>query len=82
MSRRAQYHILSFTDDTVTIRDDWTDRCNCMTVTNDAERVVEELQKIPTVAGKRILYYDTEGQLDELLHRDGKFAGFAPGPRG
>lgn len=31
--------------------------------------------------GRRLLYYDSQGQLDELLVRDGKFAGFKAGPR-
>jgi hypothetical protein len=51
-------------------------------VTNDAENVVRDLVKqghLP--AGRRLLYYDSMGQLDELLIKDGKFAGFAPGPR-
>lgn len=53
-----------------------------MTVTNGAEEVVDELAaqgRLPE--GRRLLYYDSEGQLDEILVRDGKFAGFAPGPK-
>lgn len=53
-----------------------------MTITNDAEHVVEELvSKGVLPAGRRLLYYDSEGELDELLVKDGKFAGFAPGPK-
>jgi hypothetical protein len=51
-------------------------------VTNDAENVVADLIKqghLP--AGRRLLYYDSDGQLDELLIKDGQFVGFAPGPR-
>jgi hypothetical protein len=29
----------------------------------------------------RIFYFDSSGDLDELLVKDGRFAGFAPGPR-
>lgn len=49
------------------------------TVTNVAETVVAELicaGKLPS--GRRLLYYDSEGHLDEILVRDGLFDGFAP----
>lgn len=52
-----------------------------MSVTNAAESVVEELVRdgyLPE--GRQLLYYDSEGDLDEILVKDGKFAGFAPGP--
>jgi hypothetical protein len=50
------------------------------TVTNDAEHVVELLalrqrRLLPT---QRLYYYDSDGELGELLVRDGRFAGFAP----
>lgn len=51
-------------------------------VTNDAEKVVADLVASGDLPpGRRLFYYDSEGQLDELLVRDGKFAGFRPGPR-
>ena len=51
-------------------------------VTNDAEGVVAELHLRGLLpADRRLLYYDSEGQLDEiLLDAAGCFAGFAPGP--
>ena len=51
------------------------------TITNDAEWVVEQLVnqgRLPT--GRRLFYIDSDGQKDELLVKDGRFAGFAPGP--
>ena len=53
----------------------------CPTITNDAEDVVRAISKHGLMVGKRLFYYDSEGQLDELLH-DGRggFLGFAPGP--
>ena len=51
-------------------------------VTNDAENVVEDLVAAGMLQdGRRLLYYDTMGQLDELIIKDGRFADFAPGPR-
>ena len=45
-------------------------------VTNDAERVVAELSvRYP---GYRIIYRDTDGKWDELLHKDGVFIDFLP----
>jgi hypothetical protein len=52
------------------------------TVTNDAECVVQRLLTTGALApGQRLFYWDSEGLLDELLVKDGNFAGFAPGPR-
>ena len=63
------------TADCLVIQDvgDWTE---CLTVTNDAEWVVEHLPE--SLAGRRLEYIDSEGNRDQLLVRDGRFAGFAP----
>jgi len=50
-------------------------------VTNDAEDVVRELVGrgfLPE--GRRLFYCDSDGQLDEILVKDGQFVGFAPWP--
>lgn len=44
------------------------------TITNDAEAVVARLQE--THAGKRVLYLDSDRNLDELATVEGRFAGF------
>lgn len=47
-----------------------------MSITNDAENVViDVLAKYPD---HRIIYRDTDGRWDELLHWGGKFVGFKP----
>lgn len=52
-----------------------------VSVTNDAERVVEELVRAGRLPpGRKLLYYDSDGQLDEIVVKDGRFAGFQPGP--
>jgi hypothetical protein len=51
------------------------------TVTNDAEFVVAELAhagKLP--GGRRLFYIDSDGIKDEIIHKGGRFLGFAPGP--
>jgi hypothetical protein len=46
------------------------------TITNDAEGVCETLA--PMLQGRRLEYLDSEGNRDQLLVKDGKFAGFHP----
>lgn len=48
------------------------------TITNSAERVVDELAG--RLGDRKLLYYDSDGNLDELLVNNEAFAGFAPGP--
>lgn len=45
-------------------------------ITNDAEGVVKRLVKDHPV--KRIIYRDTDGRWDELLHDGREFRGFSP----
>jgi hypothetical protein len=50
------------------------------TITNDAENVVKQLYADGRVVdGMTLLYYDSEGVLDEITHAGGAFTGFAPG---
>lgn len=81
MSREARYAIvIDSSPNPLVIRDvgPWDTH---LSVTNDVERVVEELHaagKLP--AGRRLLYYDSMGELDEIVVEDGQFIRFAPGP--
>ena len=54
-----------------------------MSVTNDAEQVVEALaarRLLVDALGRprRVIYRDTEGRWDEPAVKDGRFAGFLP----
>lgn len=74
---RANYAIVSNTPEVLTLQDigPWN---QYMTITNAAEDVVEELSRTGMLKeGQRLLYYDSENDLTELKHRDGKFAGFS-----
>jgi hypothetical protein len=76
--KHAKYDIESVTPDAVRIRDEgpW-DRHP--TVTNDAELVVQQLVASGYLQGKqRLLYWDSEGQMAEIVVKDGKFSGFNP----
>ena len=47
------------------------------TITNDAEGVVERLVRAGQLpSGRRLLYYDSDGDKDEIRVKDGQFAGF------
>ena len=72
---KARFIFVEFTEDTLVIRD--IGRKTDMSVTNDAEAVVESLRK--TLGDRRLLCYDSLGKLTELLVDDGEFVGFAPG---
>ena len=79
--RRANYAIVLESDDCVLIRDIGP-HDQFFTVTNAAEEVVAELA--PMLRGRRLEYYDSDGDRDQLLVQDGKFAGFVilPSPAG
>lgn len=73
--RRSNYKIVSDTDSCLLIQDlgPWD---QYLSVTNDAERVVEELSR--RLKGRRLEYIDSDGRRDQLLHAAGVFIGFAP----
>lgn len=72
---RAKYLILLDADDLII--KDMGHGTGCPTVTNDAEAVVAELA--PRLSPRqRLLYYDSDNNLDELKIKDGKFVGFGP----
>ena len=73
--RKANYDIVEQTDELVCIRDvgPWD---QFMSVTNAAEEVVKELAHI--LKGRRLEYFDSDNNRDQLLVKDGRFAGFAP----
>ena len=76
--RKPNYEIIEQTSEYVLIEDlgPWDQH---LTITNGAEQVVEELA--PILNGRRLEYIDSDGRRDQLLVKDGKFAGFAPLPQ-
>jgi hypothetical protein len=55
-----------------------TDLGTGRSVTNDAAAVLLELGRETGLEGKRVIYRDTDGRWDELLHEGVHFRGFAP----
>ena len=81
MSRRARYEIAEdIPGQPLVIRDlgPWDKHPS---VTNDVEAVIEDLVSNGQLeAGRRLFYYDSAGEKDEILVDGGSFVGFRPGP--
>jgi hypothetical protein len=74
MSRHAQWETVAITPEKILLRD-LGPHDQFLTITNDAEHVVETLA--PTIGNRRLLYYDSDNALTEIVIRDGQFSGFA-----
>jgi hypothetical protein len=79
MAREANYTIVENTPGKPLVIRDVGDHSISLTITNDADNVVQRLH----IAGhlpdnRRLLYWDTMGSLDELVHDNGRFKGFLP----
>ncbi len=77
MTRNANYVIRENTKERIVLEDigPWD---KFMTITNAAEETIEEVERKYSLSGRRLFYYDSEGELTELLIKDGYFADFAP----
>lgn len=65
-------------DEAVLVIRDMSNVSGGPTITNDAEWVVSSLFYGGMLkTGMKLMYYDSDGQLDELLHERGVFKGFA-----
>jgi hypothetical protein len=84
MGREAQYLIIEddFARSSPLVIQDVGPWDQHLTVTNDAEGVVERLVESGELSpGRRLFCIDSNGDKDELVVKDGRFAGFAPGPK-
>lgn len=74
--------VLNHPADALIIRDAGSPWDVHLTVTNDVERVVDDLRNHGFLNhGRRLYCYDSDNTLDEiLLDGDAKFKGFAPVP--
>ena len=76
---RSFYRILKTGGRSVVIRDEGGK--DDMSVTSDAERVVEELFLNGHLKeGVQLYYRHFDGRMDQILHSGGVFVGFAQGP--
>lgn len=71
----ATYRVVEVSDEIVFI-EDLANQTQSKSVTNDAEAVVAQLNE--QYPHKRIVYKDTMGSWDELVHVHGLFVYFSP----
>ena len=84
MTNEAQYVICDgapgVPDGALVIKD--VGGVNNTSITNAAEEVIKRLISFGSLkAGQRLFYFDSEGDLDEILWVKGRFLGFKTGPR-
>ena len=74
--RVANYRVREQNDDYVVLEDlgPWD---TYQTITNAAEWVVRQVDNL--LRGRRLYYIDSDGNIDQLLVHDGRFAGFISG---
>jgi hypothetical protein len=51
-------------------------------VTNDVENVLKHLSQYLNLGTRRLIYRDSQGNNDEILHENAIFKGFKPGHKG
>lgn len=72
---RARYSA-SLSGNVIIVIDEYSDANPTMTVTNDADNVVDEVWR--KFGDHRIIYRDSCGDWDELRHRRGVFLAYRP----
>lgn len=76
MKQLPNFDIVEDTESRLIIRDlgPWNRH---LTVTNGAEAIVAKLAE--HLGDRRLFYFDSDGHLDEIIHKDGAFVGFLSG---
>lgn len=69
---RASYQLVYADNFMIYLRDE----NRMMTVTNDAEAVIADLDAAVTIGGRRVFYKDSMGDISELVVKNGIFDGF------
>lgn len=76
---RATWNVIKDTKDYLLIKD-MCEQYNCMSITNDAEEVINNLYKTNFINNKIVYYIDTDGRVDILEHDNkGNFLSFKYG---
>ncbi len=78
VNNRANYLIEVDAPEYMILRDmgPWTEY---KTITNAVELVVEELHALGRLTDQGLYYYDSSGDLDQIVHHNGEFKRFAAG---
>jgi hypothetical protein len=73
----ADFDIITFNDQFVYLED--SGHTQCKTVTNDVKYVLSSLMNDYELTNQRIFYKDSDGQIDEVVHKEGVFLKFKHG---
>ena len=65
MGKHAEWEVVNKKDGIVLIRD--LGRSGCLSITNDAEFVFDQLNSYSSKASLRVVYQDTEGEWAEIV---------------
>jgi hypothetical protein len=76
----AAYNVVKNTTAFIHIKD--IGNITRMSVTNDVEYVLSELSKQYDISRRRVFYTDSDGQIDEIVHRGKNFISFKAGHQG
>jgi hypothetical protein len=76
----ATYVVLNKETSFICIKD--TGHKNRMSVTNDVEYVLSDLSRQFNIDHRRIFYVDSDGQIDEIIHKGKNFISFKAGHKG
>jgi type 1 glutamine amidotransferase len=77
-NRRTQFSVERHSDITAIVDKTSTSEIAHMSCTNAAEAVIEAIKRHYGSLSKYVIYKDTIGAWDRLLHDGNKFVGFAP----
>ncbi len=77
IDRKANYVVRERTKERIVLEDTGP-RDRYMTITNAAETTVAEVERDFGIGNRKLFYYDSDGELTELVVKDGKFVRFAP----
>jgi hypothetical protein len=77
---QADFQVVTANDHFIYLED--TGHNQFKTVTSDAEYVVTSLAEHYGIEHKRVFYKDSFGEIDELLHKNGRFTGYKHGHAG
>ena len=75
---KSNFDVILVTDSYVLIEDN-ANKTQTMSVTNDAENVVEFLIENNILKDQKLFYVDTDGRVDQLVYENGEFKNFKAG---
>ena len=77
--QKSKFYIAQETDEYIYIIDLGIDT---KSVTNDVENVLSFLSEYNNLGNRRLIYWDSDSRIDEIIHENGVFKRFSPGHKG